>query len=239
MYKAEFFAQDFTFAAAYLLDEADTVLTLDYLTMDKCSLDLPVRKTPVKKGDFCRVSRVGGTVLADFTVADCSCEESDCTVSLRPLQAVLDVDVYNDGIPDCAAWLAQQIRTCLIANSDAAQNRALVLENTVPAADRPLTLDGDTSNLLDVLATALTAYRLVLDAQLDLANQCIRLTLGQATTSAVLEADLPNVLEREITLGDSYDQIRHPQRGQAVLGRAEEITGAAVFKIIFCHGKTV
>lgn len=204
MYKAEFFAQDFTFAAAYLLDEADTVLTLDYLTMDKCSLDLPVRKTPVKKGDFCRVSRVGGTVLADFTVADCSCEESDCTVSLRPLQAVLDVDVYNDGIPDCAAWLAQQIRTYLIANSDAAQNRALVLENTVPAADRPLTLDGDTANLLDVLATALTAYRLVLDAQLDLANKCIRLTLGQATTSAVLEADLPNVLEREITLGDSY-----------------------------------
>ena len=168
MYKAEFFAQDFAFAAAYLLDEADTVLTLDYLTMDKCSLDLPVRKTPVKKGDFCRVSRVGGTVLADFTVADCSCEESDCTVSLRPLQAVLDVDVYNDGIPDCAAWLAQQIRTYLIANSDAAQNRALVLENTVPAADRPLTLDGDTANLLDVLATALTAYRLVLDAQLDL-----------------------------------------------------------------------
>ena len=121
MYKAEFFAQDFAFAAAYLLDEADTVLPLDYLTMDKCSLDLPVRKTPVKKGDFCRVSRVGGTVLADFTVADCSCEESDCTVSLRPLQAVLDVDVYNDGIPDCAAWLAQQIRTYLIANSDAAQ----------------------------------------------------------------------------------------------------------------------
>ena len=34
-------------------------------------------------------------------------------------------------------------------------------------------------------------------------------------------------------------QVRHPQRGQTVLGRAEEITGAAVFKIIFCHGKTV
>ena len=34
MYKAEFFAQDFAFVAAYLLDEADTVLTLVYLTMD-------------------------------------------------------------------------------------------------------------------------------------------------------------------------------------------------------------
>ena len=34
-------------------------------------------------------------------------------------------------------------------------------------------------------------------------------------------------------------QVRHPQRGQAVMGRAAEITGAAVLKIIFCHSKTV
>ena len=54
MYKAEFFAQDMAFEAAYLLQEDTALLSEDHLTMDSFDVDLPTEKTPVSKGHFCR-----------------------------------------------------------------------------------------------------------------------------------------------------------------------------------------
>lgn len=203
MYKAEFFSPSLDFKSAFPLDES-CLIAVDYLTMDCFDIDIQQKNIKVSKGDLCRISRINGGVVQDFVVADCSCAETKSSVSLRPLQALLDVDVYNDGISDCAAWLNNEVEEYLVKNSDACQNRPIVVENQTDAAVRPISINETTANLLDVMATALTTYRVIVQTALDLQNKKIVFAIQQMSATATLEADLDNVVEKEIVLGDSY-----------------------------------
>ena len=203
MYKAEFFSQDMVFEAAYLLQEDTALLSEDHLTMDSFDVELPTEKTTVCKGHFCRISRVNGGFVQDCIVADCALSKTKASVSLRPLLALLDAEVYTAHVQDCAAWIAQQITEYFVANDDAAQNRAVVVQNKAGAGNRPLLFDEDTVNLLDPIATALTNYKITVQARLDLPARQVVFTIREIRKQITLEADFANVLQKDITLGDS------------------------------------
>ena len=126
------------------------------------------------------------------------------TLSLRPLQALFDVEVFTSPIPDAAAWLLDQIQQQFVSNADTLQNRPVQISSTVRTT-YPLTVGTDeTINLIDIMAQALTTYGIYLDAYLDMRSMQIVVQIVPPAAAITLEADLDNVLEKSITLGDSY-----------------------------------
>lgn len=198
MYKLEIFTDQMEFCSAALINKQP--IELDFLTYD--AYTVTAKAIPCKKGYFTHITD-GGTLVSDGVVSDVQPGTGTIDISIRPLQALFDVEVFASPIPDVVTWLEQQITEQFIQNADALQNRPIKLSTDARAA-APLTIDGETVRLLDVIAAALSTYGIVCTCYLDMAERVVQVNLTTVTKTVTLEADLPNVLEKSITLGDSY-----------------------------------
>lgn len=199
MYKLELFNEQLSFADATEIDTP--AIDLDYLTFGAFQLTVP--EVSCKKGYFAHITE-GSALVADCIVSDVQPGVGTVSLSLRPLQALFDVEVFTSPIPDAAAWLLDQIQQQFVSNADTLQNRPVQISSTVRTA-YPLTVGTDeTLNLIDIMAQALTTYGIYLDAYLDMRSMQIVVQIVPPAAAITLEADLDNVLEKSITLGDSY-----------------------------------
>lgn len=199
MYKIEIFSDQLAYVAAAIISAPD--VSLDYLTFDAFSV--PVPTLACKKGYFAHITH-DAELVADGIVSDVQPGVGTVDISLRPLQALFDVEVFASPIPDVATWLLEQINAEFVSNADTLQNRPVQIASKVRAA-QPITLgDEKTLNLVDIMAQALTSYGIFLDARLDLGAKKIVVDIVPQPAAVVLEADLDNVLDKSITLGDSY-----------------------------------
>ena len=199
MYKLEIFTDQMDFADAVLIQEQ--TVELDYLTFDAFTLEA----TPVccRKGYFVHVTR-GGSLVCDGVVSDVQPGDGTVSISVRPLQAMFDCEVFTTEIQDVAAWLAEQITQQFVANADTLQNRPVMVNRDARAAYPLTTDDKDTVKLLDVMASALTTYGIVCNCHLDMERLKVAVDICQPQEIRTLEANLPNVLDKSVTLGDSY-----------------------------------
>ena len=142
--------------------------------------------------------------VADCIVSDVQPGTGTVQISVRPLQALFDVEVFASPITDVAAWLTQQITEQFVSNADTLQNRPVTVASTVRTA-YPLTEgDSETLVLTDIMAQALTTYGIFVDCYLDMKNKRVAVQIVPPGVSITLESGLPNVLDKEMTLGDSY-----------------------------------
>ena len=199
MYKLEIFTDKMEFSDAALIPEQ--TIELDYLTFDAFTL----LSTPVncQKGYFAHITS-GSNLVCDGVVSDVQPGKGTMEISLRPLQAVFDCEVFGSPVSDAASWMEQQITEQFVNNEDVLQNRPIIVDQTVRTV-YPLTMgDKDTVKLLDVMATALTTYGIICDCAIDMAALKILVKIYQQPEEITLEAGLQNVLEKSVTLGDSY-----------------------------------
>lgn len=197
-YRVEFFNDQLEFQSAALVS-AQQRIELDYLAFDAFSLETP--DVTCEKGWFVHIVD-GTTLIADGVVSDVEPKKNYQLVAVKPLQALFDVEVFASPIANVVQWLGAQITAQFINNADALQNRPIVVTATGTAGG--LEMDGQTINLLEVMSEALTTYGIVCDCALDLVNMKVTVQIYKQTATAVLESDLPNVIERTVTLGDSY-----------------------------------
>lgn len=199
MYKLEIFTDQMEFSDASIVQEQ--TVELDYLTFDAFTLvSTPVR---CRKGYFAHVTS-GTSLVCDGVVSDVQPGDGTVSISIRPLQAMFDCEVFTTPMPDVAAWLEQQIAEQFVNNADALQNRPVVVSRDMKNAYPLPANDKDTVKLLDVMATALTTYGIVCDCRLDMEARKVVVDIYQPEGSWTLEANLPNVLDKSVTLGDSY-----------------------------------
>lgn len=199
MYKLELFDERMKNAGAAIID-APTI-DLDYLTFDAFTVTSP--SVPCKKGYFAHITN-GRQLVADCIVSDVQPGVGTVEVSMRPLQALFDVDVFASTITDVGSWLAQQITEQFVSNADTLQNRPVAVVSTVRTA-YPLTEgDSETLNLIDVMGQALTTYGIYVNAYLDVKSMQVVVQILPPGVPKTLEADLENVLDKTVTLGDSY-----------------------------------
>lgn len=199
MYKLELFTEQMTFADAVEIDTP--TIDLDYLTFNAFSVTAPT--VSCQKGYFAHITDDDVTI-ADCIVSDVQQNTGTVSISLRPLQALFDVDVFASPIPDAASWLLDQIEAQFVSNADTLQNRPVTADSTVRAA-YPLSVgDEDTLNLVDIMAQALTTYGIYVDAHLDMKAKKIVVQIIPPVVQRTFEADLDNVLSKTVTLGDSY-----------------------------------
>lgn len=199
MYKLEIFTDQMNFSDAALIEEQ--TIDLDYITFDAFTLV----STPVKcqKGYFVHVT-AAGSLVCDGVVSDVQPGTGTVSISVRPMQALFDCEVFPSPINDVVTWMEGQIREQFMENPDTLQNRPVIVNQTVRTA-YPLTVsDGETVKLLDIMAAALTTYGIVCDCRLDMAALKVSVDIYQPVEEMTIEADLKNVLEKSVTLGDSY-----------------------------------
>lgn len=227
MYRVEFFTDQMRFASACLISDTQAV-SIDYLAFDAFGLKTPT--LPCEKGYFVHIAK-NGTAILDGIVSDVQPNNGTQTVKLRPLQAMFDVDVPSSPITDAIAWLSSAIQETFVTNADTLQNRPLNVTSSDTAGG--LYVSGNTVNLLDVIANALTAYGVVVKMSIDMDSLRINVDIGKQTTSVTLEADLPNVLERKITIGDSYGNANkaYIQETQTVDG----VTSVLSTSVFYLH----
>lgn len=183
-------------SAAVVSDEQE--IDLDYLTYNAFSITTPL--IVCKKGYLVHISM--NDMSLDGVVSDVVPDGYKQTISIRPLQALFDVAVFSSPIADCASWLAEQITAQFINNADSLQNKPIEL--TFVAGNNPISVEGETLNIIDILAVALKTYGVVCNAWLDMENMKIKVDIRPVTASVTLETRLSNVIEKQITLGDSY-----------------------------------
>ena len=100
MYKLEIFTDQMEFADAALI--AEQTVDLDFLTFDAFTLiSTPVR---CQKGYFVHVTS-GGSLVCDGVVSDVQPGTGTVDISVRPLQAMFDCEVFTTPIDDVVTWL--------------------------------------------------------------------------------------------------------------------------------------
>lgn len=199
MYKLELFTEQMIFADAVEIDTP--TIDLDYLTFNAFSVTAPT--VACQKGYFAHITN-GSALVADCIVSDVQQDTGTVAISMRPLQALFDVEVFASPIPDAASWLLDQIEAQFVSNADTLQNRPVTVVSTVRTA-YPLTVGEDeTLNLVNIMAQALTTYGIYVDARLNMKTMKIVVQILPPVSQLTFEADLDNVLDKTITLGDSY-----------------------------------
>lgn len=218
MYKLEIFTDQMEFCSAALIDKQP--IDLDFLAYD--AYTITSKAIPCKKGYFTHITD-GGSLVADGVISDVQPGTGTVDISIRPLQALFDVEVFASPIPDAVTWLEQQITEQFIQNADELQNRPVQLSAHARTA-APLAVEGETVRLLDVMAAALTTYGIVCTCYLDMAKRVVQVSIAAVTEMVTLEADLPNVLDKSITLGDSYGAANKAYIRKAVEDEAGNTT---------------
>ena len=203
MYRLEIFDDQMVYVSSTMLDE-DVLVEDDELTL--APYTLTVRPMAASKGWFTHLCR-GAQVVADGIISDVQPGKETTTLSVKPLKALFEADVFLPAeIPDAAAWLSAQIEQWFAGAEDVSQRRPVRLATTMSGTLCPLAPDAGatTAKLTDLMARAMTVYGIVVDCRLNPAEKLVDVSVRRETATMTLEADLDNVLDRTVTLGSSY-----------------------------------
>lgn len=202
MYRIEIFDQSMDYVSACYTDDAQTI-SLDYLAFDPFQIN--IQNVAVKKGYFCHITKDNVTV-ADCIVSDVKPGKELQEISLRPLQALFDAEVFYNAVADAITWIGNNLTAQYINSTDTYQLRPLVITTTPGSRAFPLTGYNlnPTMNILSVITNAFRTWGVVTEASLDLVNKQILVNVYEQTATKTIECDLENVISSEVTLGDSY-----------------------------------
>lgn len=224
MYRAEFFSYDVQYKDFALFDD-DTELSLDYIAWDASQIKIPGKRLAVIKGDLVHITRDGKTAF-DGYVNNVSYPSKNVTqVDVLPLLCSLRFGkVYAAGALsgdialDLYWWVHDRLSDGIdnyfaeTTNYPVDPFLKIQSEFDLPPidADRRFGKSDQVASysFLEMATYALTAYRAVPKLYLEL-TQPLRVHYGVDINAdeITLESDLDNVIERSITLGNSYGSI--------------------------------
>lgn len=200
MYRLEIFDQNMDYVSVCFTE--NMAIELDYLAYTPFQVE--VNSKEAKKGFYVHITE-DDKVLADAVISDVKPDDKLQVLSLRPLQAIFDVDVFYTPVSDAITWIADNLDAQFISNADTLQLLPLNITATVGSSYPLMGYNfNKTINILSVICTAFTTYGVVTECSLDLVNKAINVNIFHQTATQVIECDLENIVEKEITLGDSY-----------------------------------
>lgn len=229
MYKAEFFSYDVQYKDFALFDD-DTELSLDYIAWDASQIKIPGKRLAVIKGDLVHITRDGKTAF-DGYVNNVSYPAKNVTqVDVLPLLCSIRFSQGFDnalfGVDDIAGHVFQWVRdryqegveNYQTAVSSYPVDPFLQMPFEFGVGDYPTyayrpfgTTDKFTVySMPQIFTYMLTTYRTVADIKIAFSangNPYMHFEVLQSADEITLESDLDNVVERSITLGNSYGSV--------------------------------
>lgn len=203
MFRLDVFNASFEYVSAVMIDDHQSI-DLDYLTYSPYTVRC--KEISAQKGFFTHITDEDNNTIADGIIADIKPEKKTQTITIRPLNALFDADVFYTPVSDAISWLASNIQQAFMTNSDTYQNRPINLTYTVASEQLPLTGFNlhETINILSVMISALKTYGVVVESTLDLVNKRISVNIFRQEATKTILADLENLISSQVTIGDPF-----------------------------------
>lgn len=203
MFRLDVFNNSFEYVSAVMIDDHQRI-DLDYLTYSPYTVRC--KEIEAQKGFFTHITDEDNNTIADGIIADIKPEQKTQTITIRPLNALFDADVFYSPVSDAISWLASNIQQAFMTNSDTYQNRPINLTYTVASEQLPLTGFNlhETVNILSVMISALKTYGVVVESTLDLVNKRISVNIFRQEATKTILADLENLISSQVTIGDPF-----------------------------------
>ena len=203
LYKLEIFARDFAFRAFSPIVLPD--IDFDYLAPGN-TMVYP-RRITAEKGDYAQITDANGNQTYSAIVDNVEYDEQQTRVTLKSLLSIFNAAVYLDST---AQTIEQLIADLIVSNfkssSDPLQNIAgLTVATTSETIGSIDTAEG-VGNLYDILTTALSSYGVAVNMDFQPQKKQLSCTIGTVPGTVTVEAELRDVLQTCIVLGDSYGQ---------------------------------
>jgi hypothetical protein len=212
-YNVEIFTPDFQMVGNTNIDSVS--YQEDYLASDENSITvLPV--AGASKQDYIRISRGQEEYAGVITEITYGTDKSKNlqVISYKPFMEILNTDILFDvneqGAGSLEDFICRKITEMFIENEDGMQNvRGLSVSASTATPDwyfhiTPMQSGGHYNivNLLDsIILPALEKYSIVITTTLDIQNRQLYMNVGRSGTGIItVEADLPNILKKSLTI---------------------------------------
>lgn len=203
-YKVEVFSRDFTFKSFSVIEKPD--FSMDYLTVEKTTVR--TKNIEADKGDFVMIS--AGTSREYYGIIDdLEPDLGGVTFTLKPMLSLFDTKVrWNRS----ASYVIEEFIAGIIAENfinsgDDLQNIPGLAVSVTSQTQATLDLEEDIGEFYSVITTALTGYGVVVDFSFDPQNKTASVVIGKNAATAIVEADLPNVIDASFLIGNSGGQL--------------------------------
>ena len=201
-YRVEIFARDFTFRGWSQVENPKIVY--DYLTLETTEINLP-KHLECQRGDYLCIEGYEGIIKS------IEYDKNRTKLTVKPLLSLLDIQVYYDRnaiyTQPLETFIAALVQKELIDTDDEIQRvEGLRIETRTNQIEGRLNLKDNIHKLFDdIILKALTKYGITVKMSLDIPKKEIKCSIGLTKAAQkTIEADLPVVLERSITLRDDY-----------------------------------
>ncbi len=205
-YNVEIFDSDIAYRDHTELDAVS--LSIDCLDIEKNKIDLPLG-TEVQERDFIRIKRDDEEYLGIVTQVDL--KDDEVRVSFVDMMNIFDIPVMvsmsDIGSGTMEQFIADCITDALISSSDTYQNLdylAVSVGSSTTGWSLSTSSEADMIELDlfdDIILPAMQAYQIRVTFEADLNDQTITATIDKNTSTEVtIEADLPNVIEKTVTV---------------------------------------
>lgn len=203
-YKIEIFSRDFTFKSFSVIEKPN--FSMDYLTVEKTTVW--TKNITADKGDFVNIS-AGTKIAYQGIIDDLEPGVDGVTLTLKPLLSIFDINVKWDknSVGNIEDFIAGIITNNFVDSGDALQNIPGLTVSTTSETAASLNLETDIGSFYNIITTALTGYGVVVDFSFNPQEKSAEVIIGKSTKTAIIEADLPNVIGTSFIIGDSYGQL--------------------------------
>lgn len=225
VYNAEFFRPDYSFITARQFSEME--YSFDYVSPDSNSF-LCETVEGVSSGDWIQITGGERPIYGIVDHIDDGAEDKKLSeVFINQMTALFRVPILFDtdlqpgsgsgSSVTLEEMIADFVRKLYGNNEDALQNiRGLTVRTTSATPEWGFNLKSTYEGMHhliinfweSILARALVKYQVIINAEPDFAAKTMTVTIGKSGASTkVIEADLPNVVEKSIIVGRSESAV--------------------------------
>lgn len=210
LYNVEIFKPDFSYRSS--TQAQDITYEFDYLSLSNNKIRL--QNISAERGDYIRIAKGARKiygVIKGVSESDTVCIEYVNILSLFDVNIYADIITFiNDSTTFIEQWLAETIQSSFVANEDSLQNiyGMDVCVSSETMGKKKLKYDSNIFNLYELITNILTQHAIVVDVDIDVQNKRIIVEIGKhKVEERHIEADLPNVLDKEIAIEKGDEAI--------------------------------
>lgn len=204
LYNIELFKKDFSYVSSYQV--ASLTYEYDYLAASNNKIQIP-SVIAAEKGDYIRIT--GDSDRLFGIVEKVTDSDTFYTIMYKPFLSIFDTDIYMDRTllksVSLEEYFKQAIEKYFVSNSDILQNlNAANITLTSETLKASLDSESNIENLYELVKTALSRYGVCIDADVNVGNKTIDITIGKSDVpQRIIESDLPSIIKKEFTTTSS------------------------------------
>ena len=203
LYNIEIFKKDFSFVSSYQIDSVS--YEYDYLSLSGNKLQI-AQVIEAEQGDYIRIA--GNDDIFWGIVEKVTDSDTLYTITYKSFLSLIDTNMFIDredlAVLSLEEWIRSAIQMYFDSDDMLLNLKGLDFQLESDTQGASLDSESNIENLYELLKTALIRYDVVVGFSVDAVEKRVLARIGRSSKpERVIEADLPNIIAREITTTNS------------------------------------